>query len=194
MALALSFALTGHAISTPRPMLHVLLDAIHVMAAGGWLGTLLVVATIGLYTALMLPVERRAHAASELIGAFSSFALLCAGTLVVTGVIQAWSHLPTLSALWQTHYGQALFRKLVVIASHRVGGRVQLARGEAAPLESGDDLASAKKRDSGAHDRARRRDSHGDSRGTSPPDADDAMPSMESSAAPMVSAAPSPYM
>jgi putative copper export protein len=116
IALALSFALTGHAASTSQPMLHVMLDTIHVMAAGGWLGTLLVVATIGLRTALMLPVERRAQAAAELIGAFSTFALLCAGTLVVTGVVQAWAHLHTISALWQTHYGQALFRKLVVIA------------------------------------------------------------------------------
>jgi putative copper export protein len=115
MALALSFSVTGHAISTPRPVLHVMLDTIHVMAAGGWLGTLCVVATIGLYTALILPVERRAQAAAELIGAFSSFALLCAGTLAVTGVVQAWAHLPTISALWETHYGQALFRKLVVI-------------------------------------------------------------------------------
>jgi putative copper export protein len=116
MALALSFSLTGHAISTPRPVLNVTLDAIHVMAAGGWLGTLAVVATVGLYTVLMLPMERRAHAAAELIGAFSSFALLCAATLAVTGIVQAWGHLHTISALWETHYGQALFRKLVVIA------------------------------------------------------------------------------
>ena len=116
LALALSFSLTGHAITTSKPMVHVMLDTIHVMAAGGWLGTLLVVATVGLYTALRLPIERRAQAAAELIGAFSSFALLCAATLAVTGVIQAWAHLHTISALWETHYGQALFRKLVVIA------------------------------------------------------------------------------
>jgi copper transport protein len=116
IAVALSFSLTGHATSVSSPMLHVTLDTIHAMAAGGWLGTLLVVATIGLRTVLMLPVERRGHAASELINAFSTFALLCAATLAITGVVAAWSHLPTISALWQTQYGQALFRKLVVIS------------------------------------------------------------------------------
>jgi copper transport protein len=116
IVLALSFSLTGHATSASKPVLYVMLDCIHVMAAGGWLGTLLVVATIGLWTVMILPVERRGRAASELINAFSTFALLCGATLAVTGVVQAWSHLPTVSALWQTHYGQALFRKLVVIA------------------------------------------------------------------------------
>jgi putative copper export protein len=116
IALALSFSLTGHATSASSPTLHVMLDTIHAMAAGGWLGTLLVVTTIGLRTVLMLPVERRGHAASELINAFSTFALLCGGTLVLTGVVAAWSHLPTVPALWQTQYGQALLRKLVVIS------------------------------------------------------------------------------
>jgi putative copper export protein len=184
MGLALSFALTGHAISTPRPMLHVLLDTIHVMAAGGWLGTLLVVATIGLYTALILPVERRAHAASELIGAFSSFALLCAGTLAVTGVVQAWAHLDTISALWQTHYGQALFRKLVVIGLTALVGAfnwlvvkprlanpatISLLRKSAA-VELTIGLAVVILTAILV--------------GTSPPDADDAMPSMQSRVTP----------
>ena len=48
MALALSFSLTGHATSVSYPAVHVLLDSVHVMAAGGWMGTLFVVATIGL--------------------------------------------------------------------------------------------------------------------------------------------------
>jgi putative copper export protein len=116
IGLALSFSLTGHAATAAKPMLFVMLDSIHVMAAGGWLGTLLVVTVVGLRSVLALPLERRGHAASELINAFSTFALLCASTLVVTGFVAAWSHLHTLSALWQTHYGQALFRKLVVIA------------------------------------------------------------------------------
>jgi putative copper resistance protein D len=116
MMLALSFSLTGHAISQPtNAALFVLLDMVHVMAAGGWLGTLLVVSTIGLRTVAMLPSERRGHAAAELINAFSTFALLCVSTLFVTGTITAWSHLPTVSALWKTEYGSALYRKLIFI-------------------------------------------------------------------------------
>jgi copper transport protein len=115
VALAFSFSITGHAASTSSPLVHVIFDAIHVMAAGGWLGTLLVVATIGLHTVMMLPIEKRAAAAVELIGAFSTFAITCVATLAVTGTIAAWSHLPTISALWQTTYGSALFRKLLFI-------------------------------------------------------------------------------
>ena len=35
IALAVSFSLTGHAASTHTPLVHVIVDAIHVMAAGG---------------------------------------------------------------------------------------------------------------------------------------------------------------
>jgi putative copper export protein len=141
IGLALSFSLTGHAASAAKPVLFVMLDCIHVMAAGGWLGTLLVVTTIGLHSVLELPVEQRGHASSQLINAFSTFALLCASTLLVTGLVAAWSHLPTVSALWQTHYGQALFRKLVVIALMALVGafnwrvvRPRLAKSDTIPL------------------------------------------------------------
>jgi putative copper export protein len=115
MALALSFSLTGHATSVSNPAVHVLLDSAHVMAAGGWMGTLFVVSTIGLRTVLSVPIEERGHAAAELVNAFSTFAITCVATLAFTGVVAAWSHLPTISALWQTPYGSALFRKLVFI-------------------------------------------------------------------------------
>jgi putative copper export protein len=141
IGLALSFSLTGHAASATKPILFVMLDSIHVMAAGGWLGTLLVVTTVGLRSVLTLPVERRGQAASELINTFSTFALLCASTLVITGFVAAWSHLHTLSALWKTAYGQALFRKLVVIALMALVGafnwrviRPRLANADTIPL------------------------------------------------------------
>jgi copper transport protein len=63
----------------------------------------------------MLPLEKRAPAAAELIGAFSTFALTCVTTLLITGAIAAYSHLPTISALWTTPYGSALYRKLIFI-------------------------------------------------------------------------------
>lgn len=184
--LALSFSLTGHATSASKPVLYVMLDCIHVMAAGGWLGTLLVVAAVGLRSVLALPVEQRGHAASELINAFSTFALLCATTLLVTGFVAAWSHLPSVPALWQTHYGQALFRKLVVIAMTALVGafnwrviKPRLADAATIPLL----------RKSAAAELA-----IGLAVviltailvGTSPPDAEDAMPSMGSRAVPVV--------
>jgi putative copper export protein len=141
IGLALSFSLTGHAATATKPTLFVMLDCIHVMAASGWLGTLLVVTTVGLRSVLSLPEDRRGQAASQLINAFSTFALLCASTLVVTGFVAAWSHLHTISALWKTEYGQALFRKLVVIAMMALVGafnwrviRPRLANADTIPL------------------------------------------------------------
>ncbi|HEY2897911.1 MAG TPA: CopD family protein [Gemmatimonadaceae bacterium] len=141
IGIALSFSLTGHAASESKPILFVMLDSIHVMAAGGWLGTLLVVTTVGLRSVLTLSAERRGQAASELINAFSTFALLCASTLVITGFVAGWSHLHTLSALWKTAYGQALFRKLVVIGMMALVGafnwrviRPRLANADTIPL------------------------------------------------------------
>ena len=178
IGLALSFSLTGHAAAATKPVLFVMLDCIHVMAAGGWLGTLLVVTTIGLHSVLALPVGSRGHAASQLINAFSTFALLCASTLVVTGLVAAWSHLHAISALWTTGYGQALFRKLVVIAMMALVGafnwRVIKPR-----LASGDTIPLLRK--SAAVELT-----FGVAVviltailvGTSPPDADDAMPAM----------------
>jgi len=123
MALAVSFSLTGHAVSVESsPSLHVALDAIHVMAAGGWLGTLFVVTTVGLREASRLPTDVRARATAQLVNAFSTFALACVATLAVTGIVAAWSHLPTVPSLWQSHYGLALVRKLVVLSFTGVVG------------------------------------------------------------------------
>ena len=178
IGLALSFSLTGHAASAAKPVLFVMLDCIHVMAAGGWLGTLFVVTTIGLRSVLALPMGSRGHAASQLINAFSTFALLCASTLVVTGLVAGWSHLHTISALWTTGYGQALFRKLVVIAMMALVGafnwRVIKPR-----LESGDAIPLLRKS-------AAAELTFGVAVviltailvGTSPPDSEDAMPAM----------------
>ena len=115
-ALALSFSLTGHAVSVQGdPALHVALDTIHVMAAGGWLGSLFVVMIVGLPAALSLPTDVRARATAQLINAFSSLALVCVATLALTGIVAAWTQLPTVPSLWQTQYGLALVRKLVVL-------------------------------------------------------------------------------
>jgi len=123
MALALSFSLTGHAASVEHnTSLHVALDAIHVMAAGGWLGTLLAVVLVGIPAALDLPTDVRARATAQLVNAFSTFALACVSTLVVTGVVAAWTQLPTLASLWQSSYGLALCRKLIVLGGAAIVG------------------------------------------------------------------------
>ncbi len=117
LAAAVALPLSGHAVATPRlSTLAVVADALHVLAAGGWLGTLLVTVVAGLPVTLRGAPGSRGREASVLIGAFSPVALSCAGVLVVTGVVAATLHLGSLGALWQSRYGQVLLIKLAVIA------------------------------------------------------------------------------
>ncbi|HEY9450430.1 MAG TPA: copper resistance protein CopC [Gemmatimonadaceae bacterium] len=116
IALALSSALSGHAVATPRVApLAVVADTLHILSAGGWLGTLLIVVLVGIPLTLHQEQGARARAASNLINAFSPVALGCASLLVITGLLAAWLHLGSVPALWQSRYGQVLLVKLAVI-------------------------------------------------------------------------------
>jgi putative copper export protein len=91
---------------------------VHRLAAGMWIGTLFVLVVAGLGTVLKstLASERRGSLVAELVNAFSPLALVSAGVLATFGVITAWQHLHTLSALWATPYGIALIVKLAMVA------------------------------------------------------------------------------
>ncbi len=112
LALAVTPALSGHAVGAPRlAPLAVTLDALHVTAAGAWLGTLFVIVVAA------LPVARDAAPGigADLLARFSSLALASGGIVAITGLFASWLHLETLPALWTTDYGLALVRKLVAL-------------------------------------------------------------------------------
>ena len=117
VALAVSPALSGHAAATPdRAAIAVIADALHVIGAGGWLGSLLFVLAVGLPVAMALGADRRGAVVARLVNAFSPAALFFAAILVLTGVFAAWLHIGFSSALWTSAYGQMLLRKLVILA------------------------------------------------------------------------------
>ncbi len=94
-------------------------NPIHRLAAGLWLGTLFVMVTCGL-TPLLRHVElrqRRGALAADMVNRFSPVALSMGGVVVTFGVITAWRHLPTLASLWQSPYGQTLIVKLAAVAT-----------------------------------------------------------------------------
>ena len=94
-------------------------NPIHRLAAGLWIGTLFVMVTCGL-TPLLRHAElrdRRGALAAGMVNRFSPVALSMGGIVVTFGLITAWRHLPTLSSLWQSPYGQMLIVKLVVVAA-----------------------------------------------------------------------------
>lgn len=133
---AVTPALSGHAVAlSGLSWLAVPADAIHVMAAGGWLGSLFVLVVVGLPTALRLDQGRRGPAAAALVHAFSPTALAFTATLLTTGLISAWLHLGDIPALWTTPYGRTLLLKLAIFSAVAVVGaynflRVRPALGE----------------------------------------------------------------
>jgi putative copper export protein len=118
VVLAFTPALSGHAITSPWSPLMVAADGLHVLGAGGWLGTLLIVVGAGIPAAMRSAPGTRVALAGDLIGAFSPTALVCATVVVLTGVLAGWVHVGTVDRLLHTQYGQRLLFKVggVVVA------------------------------------------------------------------------------
>ena len=96
-----------------------LVNPVHVLAAGFWIGTLFVLVTAGLSAMFRHEStrERRGVIAADMVNGFSPLALTMGGVVVLFGVITAWRHLHVLSNLWSTPYGITLIVKLVFVAT-----------------------------------------------------------------------------
>ena len=95
-----------------------LVNPVHVLAAGLWIGTLFVLVTAGLTSLLgHEPRDRRGTIAADMVNGFSPLALTMGGVVVLFGVITAWRHLHVLSNLWSTPYGYTLIGKLCFVAA-----------------------------------------------------------------------------
>lgn len=84
-------------------------DAMHLLAAGAWLGGLPGLAYL-LWSAPSHDLAARATAR------FSAMGMMCVSALVVTGLIMAWYLVGTLPALPGTEYGWLLLAKLALFA------------------------------------------------------------------------------
>lgn len=115
--LAATPALAGHAAASPRfTSFLIATDFLHVLGGGSWLGSLLVVMVVGVPLCLTRDGTERWSSIASLVNSFSPIALASAALVVTSGVIASWLHLETLSALWQTAYGQVLLVKLLLVA------------------------------------------------------------------------------
>lgn len=112
--LIVALAWTGHAAATAgagRPV-HLLADAIHLVAGGVWLGGLPCLF-------LLLRQIRRAPedrvpgmVAAEATRRFSALGLLAVGSLILTGVVNAWFLVGGVAPLVGTSYGRLLLLKV----------------------------------------------------------------------------------
>ena len=116
LLLAAGTALSGHAAGSGRwTTIAVVSDSVHILAAGGWLGALLLILAAGLpATARMEPLGR-GLVVREMVHAFSPMALAFAGALALTGVTAAVLHLGSWSALTGSHYGRLLLIKIAAL-------------------------------------------------------------------------------
>lgn len=117
LALAVTPALSGHAVSASKlKALAIAADALHVLGASGWLGSLALVLAAGIPAVLALQPDLRGKSVADLINAFSPTALVFAGLAGATGLFSAWLHLERLGNLWGSTYGRVLLLKLAILS------------------------------------------------------------------------------
>ena len=92
-------------------------NAVHILAASSWIGTLTVMLFAGIRTLMRAPTGgmSRERAAASIVNAFTPVALTSATFVAVTGATTAWLHLKHFSALWESDYGIALIVKLCFV-------------------------------------------------------------------------------
>jgi putative copper export protein len=92
-------------------------NAVHVLAASTWLGTLTVMLFAGIRALVRAPAGgvSRDRAVANIVHAFTPVALTAATIVAITGATTAWLHLKHLSALWESEYGKALMVKLLFV-------------------------------------------------------------------------------
>jgi putative copper export protein len=117
LTLAVTPALTGHAIGSDDAVFAVPLDSLHVLAGSAWLGTLAMIFLVGIGTAAKAPgaISIGSRVAS-LVNAFSPLALVCGGAVVATGIATSLLHLSPISRLWTSTYGMTLIVKLALVS------------------------------------------------------------------------------
>lgn len=92
-------------------------NAVHILAASTWLGTLLVLTLIGIRGMMRSASTgpKRAELVADLVNSFSPLALVAASIVAISGATTAWLHLKRISSIWTTGYGIALVVKLAFV-------------------------------------------------------------------------------
>lgn len=115
MGMAVSPALGGHAAADAEGWaVSIAADALHVLGASAWLGSLFCLLAIAV-PVLVTRADDRWQSIASLVNRFSPIALGAAALVVATGVITAWLRLGALAPLWTTDYGRALLVKLALV-------------------------------------------------------------------------------
>jgi copper resistance protein D len=111
--LVVALAWTGHAAGTPGRLgpLHLIADALHLLAAAIWIGALLPLAML-LAMARQNSNHEWALIARDATRGFSILGIASVGTLLASGVVNAWILVGSFKALTATEYGRLLMERL----------------------------------------------------------------------------------
>lgn len=112
VALAVTLAMSGHAMGADARTLAVTADAVHMLAVGSWIGSLAVILAVG-----RSPEAGGPGAAlfAAQIRRFSPMAQVSVAALISMGVVLSWTHLHAVSDLWTSSYGRVLSAKVAVV-------------------------------------------------------------------------------
>jgi putative copper resistance protein D len=113
VALLISLAWISHAAAARAQPLGLLGDALHLCAAGGWIGGLAPLAIF--LTRARASLSLTAHT-PHVLRRFSALSLCCVSVLVVSGVSNSWLLVGSVRALFTTRYGALLIFKLILFA------------------------------------------------------------------------------
>jgi copper transport protein len=137
LGMVFSPGLTGHAIASDHAALAIAFDALHVGAAGVWLGGLFHVVFAGIPATKRLSDGERPLAVAALVNSFHPIALVAAPLVVLAGVGSSWLRLLSWDALWASDYGHMLLRKLFFVAIVAIVGALNWLRIRSRIAESG---------------------------------------------------------
>jgi copper transport protein len=115
---------SGHAGQTAPRALSLLLDWLHLVSGSIWLGGL-----IGLLVLWRsFPAGKRVSGLIAVVPRFSNVAFVSVFVLLGSGTWATVLHMPILSAMWTTSYGQAILVKIGLLLAAMLFGAVNLVR------------------------------------------------------------------
>jgi copper resistance protein D len=118
IAVLIGPAWTGHAGATPGTAseLPLAADALHLLAAGAWLGGLPPLAML-LAAAWRQKEPRWAAVTAIAVQRFSQLGVISVSTLLASGIANSWYEVGTLNNLFATSYGQLVLIKIGLFAA-----------------------------------------------------------------------------
>jgi copper transport protein len=123
----LTISMGSHAAAEPKPLIPIIADWIHLIAASLWIGGLIQFA-IALWILKGAATRIRRGITAILIPRFSTAALLSVGFIALTGSYASFLHVGSLSSFISTAYGRTLLLKLAFFLPMVILGAINLLR------------------------------------------------------------------